>query len=550
MARRRKKVIKATDTRKYSFSSKKSLKQRVLITLIISASIISIIAFIGYHQALNYLQSERFRAFAEQSSQTAIGASDLQIAQPLSIDGNNLYLPAISVEMGNQDVELQIEGLNADINRTSLWNNELHLRKIIIAESHQQISSLAPVQYIIAQPKSRTESTKTSSTLMSLPDKESRESSPSEDTNPVETKEKPSFLQRIKPEKITLDELVLKNNSISIHAGEKLYQIKGSHIIAKPMSPLSISTHNWRLQLENGVLKLPLSFIQESSIKSATINTTKTSIILNNASLLLSPGELIAQGAYQNNNQQWRLKLRANKANVARIIKDDWRRIIKGELYGSMNLEGKRGKIERARGDASILKGEIEMLPFLGSICYDGSYPYRHITLERATCHISYPYESKQLNIHNSWLIDKIDIRAHGKIRIKGQIIIGDDKSLTGNLRVGLPEHIVNHVVMGMQPAIDQIFNAGKSDGYLWLSINLSGSIDQPREDLSIRVKSLFGASLLEGAANQLLNRAGRLIQGASPKQGKKDSRPERPESSPSIRNGNDLIRSGLQSIF
>ena len=253
----------------------------------------------------------------------------------------------------------------------------------------------------------------------------------------------------------------------------------------------------------------PLSYLRSSSVKVATLLCDPKSISLTECRLVLTPGELRAKGTYSLQNNQWHLNLRANKANVERLLNEDWKKRLTGELYGTLKINGKDSEIKEATGSISLQQGVLEGLPILSQLTIVDSTPYRTIRLEKAECRVRYPYSQPRHNIKDAWCFDNIDIRAtDGSLLIKGHVIICPDGALHGTLTVGLPDNVTQALALQAPDVVKQIFNAQGAPGYSWLNINLSGTTDAPQEDLSARLKAILVTAAPQAAINMAGNAA------------------------------------------
>ena len=91
-----------------------------------------------------------------------------------------------------------------------------------------------------------------------------------------------------------------------------------------------------------------------------------------------------------------------------------------------------------------------------------------------------------------------IAVEEKGKFRVEGSISI-DRRALKGAIQLGVTREHLDWL-----PNPEEIFSRRHS-GYLWTTVRLSGTIDQPKQDLSPRIIELFKES--PGAYLQLLFR-------------------------------------------
>ncbi|HEX4629779.1 MAG TPA: hypothetical protein VH188_02340, partial [Chthoniobacterales bacterium] len=114
--------------------------------------------------------------------------------------------------------------------------------------------------------------------------------------------------------------------------------------------------------------------------------------------------------------------------------------------------------------------------------------------LELNECSAELDWNSPRVEIKNIAIEDK------GKFRIEGALSIRE-KSLGGAIQLGLAREYLEWL-----PRPEEVF-AKERAGYLWTTIRLSGTIDQPEQDLSPRV---FEA--LKESSGAFLGLAFRLI--------------------------------------
>src|SRR5262249_33882973 len=92
-----------------------------------------------------------------------------------------------------------------------------------------------------------------------------------------------------------------------------------------------------------------------------------------------------------------------------------------------------------------------------------------------------------------TWLYPKIDIKDiaiedKGKLRIEGAISV-ERRILRGTIQLGFTRRYLDWL-----PQAEEVFNRQRN-GYLWTTVHLSGTIDEPGQDLSPRIIELFQQS-------------------------------------------------------
>ena len=102
--------------------------------------------------------------------------------------------------------------------------------------------------------------------------------------------------------------------------------------------------------------------------------------------------------------------------------------------------------------------------------------------LELNDCSLSFTWRYPKIDITD------IAIEEKGKFRIEGAISV-ERRLLRGAVNLGLTRQYLDWL-----PNPEEVFNRQRS-GYLWTTVHLSGTIDEPKQDLSPRIIELFKES-------------------------------------------------------
>lgn len=432
------------------------LWKRVMMWLGIVVAVLLLLGIVGYHQLLSYLQGDAFREKAGAIVANKAQADSVELKHRISVSGGHVSLPSFELKRRDAVSRVTAEGLQADVERGELWDRCLHVSKLTMESLDVHLDALR--------------------LGVKLPPVK-----PSEDT----------FVSRFLPNRVKLGKIECKDADLSamLLAGE--LRLMGCGLKASPLN----GGGGWTVNLTNGKARLPLYGLNECGLRSASVHYSPRRVSLSNCYLSLTPGEMHLTANYEPGSGYWRAKVRVSKANVERVLTSDWKQRVRGDLFGDLEMSG-TGNLQSARGVVSLKDGYLEGLPILSELPFSTMKPYRSMEVEKAECRISYPYTESRLNISDAWMIDNIDIRAgKGKLLIKGHVIIGMDGALGGSLRIGLPLSITE----ALPVPVRSLFNGGDDPEYSWITMNLSGSLDQPQQDLSVRMNSILAA--LPGAA-------------------------------------------------
>ena len=507
------------------------LRRILIATGIVIASLI-VLLILGYTQLISYLQGSDFRSLLAENARKSLRADSVELNSNLTINGSRVSINGAALSGMGSIQQASTGRINAEIERSALFSRELHLRKVSIEEASLSLSS-GPVQAAAAGDANRP------ATTTGKGRKRKKTTG-----RKAETADSASGFSL---KGFRLDQLECKDTDLNLTLNGEPYQLLGASVTAAPAP--RIGTDAWQFYAENARLHTPFRFLRESSIKAATLVYNNNAVDLTECRIMLTPGELRAKGHYTIKDRRYSMDMQVNKGNLHRLLNDDWKKRASGDLYGRLTLVGSGDGIVAGNGAFSVQNGVLEGLPFLSLLPVGNTYPYRSIELEKADCQIHFPYESDQIG--PAWLIDNINIRSRdGALLVRGRVLIGTDRSLGGTLTIGLPRSTVLALPLPQSDITDKLFTANKDESdYLWLNMNLSGTIDQPQEDLSIRISTLVGNNLSgflkdipKASAADLLN----LLLNQKPDQPAEDT----PKATNPIQDAAKAASSLLQSLF
>jgi hypothetical protein len=161
----------------------------------------------------------------------------------------------------------------------------------------------------------------------------------------------------------------------------------------------------------------------------------------------------------------------------------EWKGRFNGSASGELHWAGKDPKLENSSGEGSlrIQNGRIDDVPLLQKLA-ELSQKNSFERLDLNECSLRFAWRYPEIDITD------IIIEEEGKFRIDGEISI-KSRVLGGTLRLGLTREYLDWL-----PNPEEVFSR-RSSGYLWTDVHLSGTIDEPRQDLSQRIIELFKES-------------------------------------------------------
>ena len=176
-------------------------------------------------------------------------------------------------------------------------------------------------------------------------------------------------------------------------------------------------------------------------------------------------------------------KANFNAVPIRTWLPAEWKGRLNGNAFGDLHWAGKDPKLESSSGEGSLRIrngriGDVPLLEKLAELTRKKSFEH----LELNDCSLSFGWRYPKFDIKD------ITIEEKGKFRIEGAISI-DHRRLGGTIRLGLTREYLDWL-----PNPEEVFSRHQG-GYLWTNVHLSGTIDEPGQDLSPRIIELFKES-------------------------------------------------------
>ena len=172
-----------------------------------------------------------------------------------------------------------------------------------------------------------------------------------------------------------------------------------------------------------------------------------------------------------------------NSVPIGQWLPAEWKDLLKGTVFGDIHWTGKDPKLESSSGEGSlrINNGRVDDVPLLNKLA-ELAQKKSFERLDLDECSLGFAWRYPEIEIKD------ITIEEKGKFRIEGEISI-KRRLLRGTIRLGLTRGYLDWL-----PNPEEVFSR-RSSGYLWTDVHLSGTIDEPRQDLSQRIIELFKES-------------------------------------------------------
>jgi len=233
--------------------------------------------------------------------------------------------------------------------------------------------------------------------------------------------------------------------------------------------------------------RLKMARIPDLELRRTHLLITKTLLTLYDldlASDLQSDQSIRAQGhAGVGQDKSIEAKANFNSVPIRPWLPAEWKGRVKGSAFGDIQWTGKDPKLESSSGGGSlhIQNGRVDDVPLLNKLA-ELAQKKSFERLDLNECSLAFAWRYPEIEIKD------ITIEEKGKFRIEGDISV-NRRLLRGTVRLGLAREYLDWL-----PNPQEVFSR-HSSGYLWTNVHLSGTINEPRQDLSHRIIELFKES-------------------------------------------------------
>jgi hypothetical protein len=233
--------------------------------------------------------------------------------------------------------------------------------------------------------------------------------------------------------------------------------------------------------------RLKMALVPDLDLRRTHILITKTLLTLYDLDLASdsrSDESIRAQGhASLGQDKSIDVKANFNSVPIRQWLPAEWKGRLKGSAFGNLHWTGKDPKLESSSGEGSlrINNGRIDDVPLLNKLA-ELAQKKSFESLDLDECSLGFAWRYPEIDIKD------ITIEEKGKFRIEGEISI-KRRVLRGTIKLGLTREYLDWL-----PNPEEVFSR-RSTGYLWTDVHLSGTIVEPRQDLSQRIIELFKES-------------------------------------------------------
>lgn len=399
----------------------------------------------------SYLHSDAFRSFlANQAAGTLGGRGAFE---PFLWDGFQVSSPSFELHGGNMVSGLRADGLMTEIDlggvRRGVW--DLHGSRINRLEVEVDASGVI------------------------------RRSAGADAAARNKARRSRAWYDRFLPKEVVVRGLDIQESSLKVRLPDGPASLAGTSWQVEPGAVRG----SYRAEGQGGVLRLPWSWLPEGKLDRARLRYQDGIVYLTDLSLgCYKRGRVDLSGENDIGRGGYSFQGSAKDVTCDEVLTETWSRRVRGDLRSGFELgSGTAGLV--ARGTLVMDNGVLTALPVLDKLAaYADTTRFRVLNLQQATT--SWEWSDGEFLFSDLVLSSEGLVRLEGRLKIRG-------RALDGVFRLGLAPGTLA-TIPGAETVV---FHPGER-GLLWTPLRITGTLDNPEEDLSARLVDAAGARMFD----------------------------------------------------
>lgn len=283
------------------------------------------------------------------------------------------------------------------------------------------------------------------------------------------------------PTEVELKSADVQELVVRARLAEGPLKLGGMRVHLDPSGP----RRSYRVETLGGVLELPFPWLPEIRMDRAKARWQDGRMFVHSATgSLWSDGRLDVSGEWDTAAKTYAFEGGVSDVKCGDIFNEDWAKRFTGGVASDFTIDNRGGQ-PVARGKLRIRNGTITALPMLDALAaYADTRRFRVLTLTEAST--EWRWKNGELFFSN------LVLASEGLIRLEGGVIIRG-REIDGNFRLGL----VPGTLAGIPGAETHVFAPGER-GLLWTPLRITGTLDDPKEDLTDRLVAAAGVRMFD----------------------------------------------------
>lgn len=309
--------------------------------------------------------------------------------------------------------------------------------------------------------------------------------------------EVPEWLSKYLPNRAEVGDVILSSARVDVKRadGSVPFLMQGVKAIVQP----DFQTKIWEMQGQGGNLRIPDQ--PEISLKDLAMRWRESELFIDRCGLgIYENGHIDGSGEIDfSGDGNFNLELEISSIEVDELVEGEWKERLSGTISGPVTITGRPGAFVY-KGTMHVADATIESIPVLSMVAeYTRNDQFKHLVFSEAKADFTKVGEKTNL--------DNIVLQSDGLVRVEGNMVIEEEKIL-GQFQVGVAPGTLRWI-----PGAERQIFTEQREGFLWTPMALSGTVNEPKEDLSGRLIAAAGEEILKGLPAGVLKEAQKFLQ-------------------------------------
>lgn len=284
------------------------------------------------------------------------------------------------------------------------------------------------------------------------------------------------------PSEVDLDGLTIQSMSLRALMNSGIAAISDMRVEVSQAETRSA----YRATVNGGRVSLPWKIAPAVELDRVKLRYQDDQVFITDATASVAgSGRVQADGEWTRSNGSYSLQGSLTDVPCADLLNPDWAKRLTGKVDSTFRLKSQDGG-PSVDGHLVVKDGVLTALPVLDSLAaYADTRRFRVLQLSDAQ--VDWKWENGVTTLSH------LVLATEGLVRLEGILVVGKDGELDGNFRLGLaPGTLAN-----IPGAETDVFLAGEK-GLLWTPLRITGTLDDPKEDLTDRLIAAAGVRMFD----------------------------------------------------
>lgn len=284
------------------------------------------------------------------------------------------------------------------------------------------------------------------------------------------------------PREVELEALEVSELSLMAKTAAGAVAASGMRVFLEPAG----GKGSYKVSVSGGRVKTPMEWLPPLVIEKLDGRYGDGDVFITEVEVSAwDEGRITGAGEWGAESGLYSFEGRAGGLKCDEILDESWARKLQGDLEVDFSVNNFSGDFS-ASGDLSLRNGVLTAMPVLDILAaYADTRRFRTIQLSEA--HTGWRFSGGVISLTD------LVVASDGLLRLEGDVTVRGE-AIDGRLRLG----IVPGLLVNLPGAETDVFTPGER-GMLWAPVHLTGTLDDPKEDLSERLIIAAGFRILEG---------------------------------------------------